>query len=150
MTEEDIIHEAEERFKRRKNLIISGAPEQTAGTVEERREKDEEYIEDMAKEMGMERFEPENVSRIGAIRNSKPRLIRFKCSDPREKYTLLRESKKLKNVPKFQGVYVNPDLTAAQRKRDVELRRELRARREAGEKVKISQGRIVTIEQNFQ
>ena len=56
----------------------------------------------------------------------------------------------MKNIPKFQGVYVNPDLTAAQRKRDVELRRELRARREAGEKVKISQGRIVTIEQNFQ
>jgi len=150
MTEEDMIHEAEDRFRRRKYLIVSGVQEQTTGTVDERREKDEEYIKDIAKEMGIDDFEPEEVFRIGIIRNSKPRLIRFKCSEIKEKYSFLRESRMLRNVPRFQGVYINPDLTAAQRKRDAELRKELKARREAGEKVKIRQGRIVTIEQNFQ
>ena len=54
-------------------------------------------------------------------------------------YSILRESKKLSRSPEFKGVYIKLDQTAAQRKRGAELRKELKTRREMGERVRIRQ-----------
>ena len=140
---EDTVHEAQERQKRRKYLIVSGLPEPTTESPDERTEKDKETIESIAEELGVDDVDPECVSRIGRMDPSKPRLLRFKCSGMESKMDLLRNSRKLRDCPKFQKVFVNPDLTAMQRKLNASLRAELKARRDAGEKVMIRRGRVV-------
>ena len=110
--------------------------------------KDIGYAVSLLNEIGIEYSYPEIVSRIGSIRSSKPRLIRVKCSDLNEKGRILRESRNLRNLPDFQGIFINPDQTVVQRKRGAELRRELKSRREAGEDVRIRHGRVVTLDQD--
>ena len=141
--DEETIREAEERTRRRKYLIVSGAQESGTGTLEERKQHDRELVKDLFREIGVHDFHPEGIHRIGPIQSAKPRLLRFKCSDQEERSECLRKSKLLRNSPKFAGVYVNPDYTKAQRTKNIELRKELKARRNAGEKVVIRHGCII-------
>ena len=92
----------------------------------------------------MDDLYPEEVSRIGRISDTRPRLLRFKCSSTKEKAEVLRLSKKLRSTQDYYNkVFVNPDLTLLQRKRDKQLRDEVKRRREEGEEVYIRRGRIV-------
>lgn len=50
---EEVIKEAEERYKRRKHFIISGVAEHESWTVEGRRNKDTEIVERIAGELGI-------------------------------------------------------------------------------------------------
>lgn len=142
---ENIIQESQERWKRRKYVIVSGLQEQSSGSLRDRLEKDKEMIESLANELGVDDLEPVNMTRIGRVDPSKPRLLRFKCSSQETKRDLLRNSKKLKNCPRFQKVFVNPDLTAIQRRKDADLKAELKFRRDAGEQVTIRRGRVVNV-----
>jgi len=145
---DELIQETEERLKRRKYLIVSGVAEQASGTVEERKQKDTEFIKVMSQSIGVNDFSPEEVCRVGKISLNRPRLLRFKCSTQEEKQTLLRESRKLKKIPSLSGVFINPDQTLTQRKRSLEIRKELRARREAGENVVVRNGSVVNMAQS--
>lgn len=148
LSAEDMIYEAEERFKRRKFLIISGAQERCDGSVEERKKHDEEYIAELCNQIGIKDFKPEETFRIGPIRDSKKRLLRFKCSNEKDKRTILQRSRNLRNFPKFEGVFINPDLTRNQRRKNAELRQELRMRRNAGENVAIRRGCVINLDQD--
>lgn len=77
---EEFYREVEEKHRRRKFLIISGLPEKDSGTIEEKREADEEAIENIANAIGVRGLEPEEVSGIGRINETRPRLLRFTCS----------------------------------------------------------------------
>ena len=71
--------------------------------------------------------------RIGPTRaDGKPRLLRVTFRDLNMKREVLGKAKLLK-MGKFSRVYINPDLTANQRKVDFELRTELKARKGKGE-----------------
>lgn len=149
----DFCHEAYLRYVKRKSLVISGVPEQTTGTVSERNEKDECAVVDLVAELGIEDFQPEEVSRIGRIDHAKSRLLRIKCRNTSEKIEILKHSKKLRNSQQFRKVFINSDLTAIQRKISKDSREELKLRREAGENVIIRRGRVVTTDikaQDFQ
>lgn len=151
-TLEDEYEEVYQRFLRRKYLIVSGIPEQTTGSVDEREEDDEEAIESMARAIGVPRVSPVDVRRIGRINQGRPRLLRFKCSNISVRKSLLRSSKDLKKHQEYVNTYINPDQTMLQRKRSKELRTELKRRRDAGEEVLIQRGKIITKSdlQNFQ
>lgn len=145
---EEICNETTERWKKRKYLIVSGIAEHSSGDVEERREKDAKMISLLAQEMGVEVLEPEEVSRIGRVNPAKPRLLRFKCEDSDARRQMLRNSKNLRKSERFQGTYINPDLTKNQRIRSAELRKEVKKRRESGENVGIRRGQIVDLTEN--
>ena len=148
---EDACHESEERWRRRDFLIVSGMSEHSSGSVEERNAKDRAFAVEMARELGMADFNPEQVARIGRVAGARPRLLRIKCQNINVKLSLLRQSKKLRDSTRFRNVYINPDLTNQQRAKSAELRSELKRRRENGEKVIIRGGRIVDVSsgQNF-
>ena len=151
---DDICTETTERWRKRKYLIVSGIPEHSLGNVEERREKDKDALEHLAKEMGVEDLDldSEEVSRVGRLDSNRPRLLRFRCEDAGTRRQLLRNSKDLRKSSSFQSVYINPDLTHFQRTRNAELRNEVRRRRNDGKNVGIRRGRIVDLTQtpNFQ
>ena len=97
----------------------------------------------MARFVGIADFKPKEVTRIGRISDSRPRLVRFKCNDMKEKTNLLRLSKKLIGKSLYKNVFVNPDRTPKQRVKYNLLREELRSRRELGEDVMIHRGRVI-------
>ena len=141
---EDMMQEAEERYKRRKYLIVSGIPEASTGNIEERAQADVNCIKRMADHLQVQDFdEPTECSRIGKIDSAKPRLLRFKCQTMETKKEFLKKAKKLRSSNDYQHVYINADATYFQRKRGRELRAEMKRRREAGEKVMIRRGHII-------
>ena len=143
METEEILNEVEDRHAKRKFLIISGLPECKTGSPSERRFQDAETISELIADIGIDQFVPEKVARIGPLNQGKPRLLRFKCSDTSEKFSILRHAKNLRNNVKFPNIYINPDLTYIQRQRNKALREELKRRREAGENVRIRRGVVV-------
>ena len=100
-------------------------------------------LKSLAQRIGLADFKPQSVTRLGKIVHSRPRLLRFKCANMQEKITLLKGSKNLRNDGQFKKVFVNPDLTECQRKRDKSLREQLKSRRDRGEDVVIYRGEIV-------
>lgn len=141
---EDVYEEVYQRFMRRKYLIISGIPEQTMGSIEEREEAEEEAIETMGHAIGVRNIDPDDVRRIGKINNQgRPRLLRFKCSSISTRNSLLRSSRDLKKHQQYVNTYINPDQTLLQRKLSKQLRTELKKRRDEGEDVVIRRGKII-------
>lgn len=141
---EDVYEEVYQRFMRRKYIIVSGIPEQTTGSVDEREEADEEAIESMGRAIGVPKVNPADVRRIGKINQGRPRLLRFKCSNISIRNSLLRSSRDLRRHQQYANTYINPDQTLLQRKRSKKLRMELERRRDAGEDVFVRRGKIIT------
>ena len=150
---EDVLREAEDRYSRRKFLIVSGLNEPQTGTLTERQEEDAKSLAEMASKLGVDPVSVRSYGRVGRPNKEKPRLLRFKCTDMSQKFSILRSSKELKTNASYRNVYINPDFTRLQRVRNAELRKELRRRRDAGENVCIRHGMIVEIvnsDSNFQ
>ena len=108
---EDVYHEAEERYKRRKYLVVSGLQEPCSGSPEGRRLEDQKNIETLAHVVGVKNLQIRDIVRIGSMSQRRPRLVRFKCSSIDTKISLLRASRNLKRHVEFEKVFINPDLT---------------------------------------
>lgn len=147
-----IIRESQERHRRRKYLIVTGLPDNSTGDVEERRIRDETAIRDLCNELGLDEIRLDEIRRIGRIDDTRPRLLRVKCKDFESKMTILKKSKSLRSIHKYQNVFINPDRTFLEREQLKQLRSELRSRREAGEEVMIRHGQVIDIskEKDFQ
>ena len=146
-TADDLLQETMQRLTRRKYLIVSGLPEHASGNPQERKEKDSEAIAQIASKLGINDLQPSEVSRIGRIGHSKPRLLRFKCDSIETKMALLNKSKDLRRFPTLKSIYTNPDLTRNQGETNRTLRQELKKRKEACEDVIIRRGRVISIEE---
>ena len=83
-------------------------------------------------------------NRIGKPRRDGYRLLRVKFSTNSKKRECLQKSKCLRNKSQYVNVFIKPDLTPSQQKKDWELRMELKARRANNENVMISRGKIQT------
>ena len=105
--EEDIemmCREAEERIKRRKYVIVSGVSENHVGSLAERVAVDTNTVKRIAHKLGMVDFEPKEISRVGKMNNSRPRLLRFKCSHIHEKAApKIIDNIKIVNSAKFSS-----------------------------------------------
>jgi hypothetical protein len=130
--------EAMERDKRRKNLVLMGIPEQDEGNTEE-------YV----KELLMEITKEEDVvftvlGRIGKEQATKARPVRIVIEEADVKRSILKRASSLKEVKKFERVYVCPDLTRKQQEEDKKLREKVKEYRGQGMLgVKIVKGEVV-------
>lgn len=136
--------ELQQRLKRRRNLIISGVPEHDDGSVQERQERDKEFVESLLQRLKMD---PGNcreiyVSRIGKIRSTSSRLIRVVFTQDESASQVLQSAKSLRLYDEYKNVFINPDRTPSQQQHFSELRRELKARKEKGEDVVIFRGKV--------
>ena len=139
---EEMMKEVELRLSKRNNIIISGLPEATTGTLEERKREDMKKVGEILKELNVEGCEIENSFRIG--RNlQRQRLICVKMKEFRTKSEILRKAKLLRNSRDFKHCYINPDRTFAQRRMDKELRDALKNRIKEGFDVVIKGGRVI-------
>ena len=139
-----IFDEMEERDRRKTNLILSGLPERSDGSVEERKKWDAEKVKSLFNSLsGLHHGTLASTFRIGKINSGKPRLLRVVCRDVDTKRALLQKAKDLRNMSDYKHVFINPDLTPVQQKADKLLREELKRRRASGEDVIIRRGKIV-------
>ena len=64
----------------------------------------------------------------------------------KKKWSLISKARTISQTKDgLQNIYVNPDLTKTERNNQYMLRQEVRARRQHGEKVKISKGKVIQI-----
>ena len=88
---EDMMQEAEERYKRRKYLIVSGVPEPSTCNVEERTEADETYIKRIADHLRVNDFDELTVLTSREDRLSKTSTSLFQMRDDRDKERISQE-----------------------------------------------------------
>ena len=85
------------------------------------------------------------IEKAEKIQTAKGNLVKVKLKNRQAKRTVLANARKLKDDDTYQDVYLKPDLTFEQRKRDASLRGELKLRKESGEKnLIIVRGKIVS------
>ena len=137
--------------KRRLNVIVYGIPEPSQEiedaegelrptTGPERKKADTEKLVSIGADIEGVRLaaeEVESIFRLGAVRNDrKPRPLCVRLNSGETRRRLLSNAKSLKNSATewHKKVFVNPDLTPAQRDKDRAARDELKRRKESGEK----------------
>ena len=140
------------RWRKRKSVMVLGIPEASSGSVEDRKIADKSMIEKLANALDIPDLAPEEITRIGKIDSSKPRLIRFKCKSDKKRSLLFSKARLLKRTSDFSAVYIFPDQTRIQRQLGKTLQKELSLRKQSGENVMIKNGRVIErdlVEQNF-
>jgi hypothetical protein len=140
----DLYDEMYQRMRRSKNIIISGVPEHLNGDVKERQNKDLEFVHNLLQVLKVNPSYSEKVTRIGKIKNNSNRLIRVNLDDNEITSEILKNAKSLRSLKEFKDVFVNPDRTPLQQQQFVDLRRQLKARRELGEDVVIFGNKVVS------
>ena len=111
---EDIFNEMEQRYYRRKNVIMVGIPEVNEGSVTDRHAKDWKFVHDVCQKLEVQNAKIKHVQRIGQKYNNRPRLLKVTCS-LETRGELLRKSIQLRNKnPPFNGIYINIDRTRMQ------------------------------------
>lgn len=126
----ELFLEVEDRHRRRDYLIVSGLPESSKGSVEERLESDKTALSELCCSLDLSDINPLGLKKIGRINPNRPRLLRFKCRDLESRTALLRRCQCLRNSNKLSNTYINPDLTPLQRLQNRALRTELQRRKQ--------------------
>ena len=144
-TKTSLLDDLSDQYRRRRNLIISGVPEPSGGSADERKHSDVGKVTDIFEAISVnDNVSVVHVHRIGRIMEGRNRLLRVVLRDEDSKYLVLKEARQLRNTPSFQKVFVNPDLTQTQRREGKRLREELKRRKDAGEDVILRRNRIVS------
>ena len=134
------IRENNDRKGRECNLVVSG--------IDEEKEA-EEAIPSILSALGVT-VEVEAIRRMGRDKEEgKTRLVWVQLSSKSQRNSVLEKAKKLKQIDEWKTVYINKDMTEAERKQAYQLRKALRDRRdkereEGGSRVfVIHRGRII-------
>lgn len=145
---ESAMYEFQQRYEKRRNIVISGLPEHEVTSASDCQEIDSGAVQDIFREMGLDNIKIREVCRLGRTIPGRSRLLKVKCADTVSRNEVLRKSYVLRNSEKYKKVYINKDLTIAEQRRNKQLRDELNRRRGDGELVVIRKGKIVNIEEN--
>ena len=145
----EILNELHERESRKNNVMIFGAKEQDGTSSMDVRENDRKYLTSLTKTLGMSQCKFHTFFRLGSLknRNFHPRPLKLCFESHLERDEFLRAATVLRKRDSdalFGGVFIKPDLSPSEQETEKKLRRELRLRREEGERVVIRRGRIVS------
>jgi len=120
-----VANENKDRMKRDKNLIVFGIPSSTKSEPNEKQLDDEKKIKELLTKV---KINSENVVKCFRLRSkdpNKPPPIIVETTDTVTRNNIIKAARR-----KFEGIYVNPDLTEAQRRQDRQLRDELKNKNE--------------------
>ena len=147
----DFLSEMRDQEVRRKNLMIFGASESLSASSGDVRENDKHCLSLLSATLDLPMSNIRSFFRLGSRRhgnNSRPRPIKvvFETELGRDDFLHAAQSlRKHDTGGSFRGVFVKPDLSPREQEIDKNLRDELRARKERGERVIIRRGKIVPV-----
>lgn len=131
------VREASEQMQRETNVIAKGIEEGEEG-------KDQETVEEILKAMDMEQTEIVKMERIGTKQEGKKRPIKISLKSKKVVLDVLKNKIKLQNQNKTKLIFIEKDLTRKEREISWKLRKELKEKREKGERCYIIDGEIVS------
>lgn len=131
-----VVHELADREQRRKNLIVFNMPESVQGTNESKKRVDEQSVRSLISNLVPEDLSQAriNVVRIGNRGDNKIRPLKVVLPSETIVANILRNSKKLHDLPQYDRVAVSSDRTPMQRQQYNLLKRELDQRVASGER----------------
>lgn len=140
-----VLEELNDQHRRSRNLIISGVPELATGSAEDRKEADTNTVKRILDELvECDDDVVVHAHRVGKITNGRNRILRVVLRDEYSEYRVLKIARQLKTSKSFKDIFINPDLTLAQRQEGKRLRNEFKRRKDLGEDVRIRYGRVVS------
>ena len=135
---ENIYTEIEQRELRRDNVIIFGLPEKCNYSLDERKANDHQEVCALFDEIDIEKGDITDIHRIGRLLAGRSRPLKVRLT----KLEIFRKSKLLRGTTRFSRVFISSDKTKLQQEEWSNLRKQLRARQEAGENVVIYKGEV--------
>ena len=120
------LEDKEEREKRADNLIVVGLSESQEKDQSTALEEDEKKIREMlSKIVDIKEGDIQEPARLGAKRTYRPRVLRIKLKDQEMKKEILKNAYKInpKGTNVKSKVFINNDLTPAEREEDREMRK---------------------------
>jgi hypothetical protein len=119
-----VYREINKTTKIKANLIVSGLPAATGGTEDEKKADDKSRVDALVTALAEDPYIVENHKRINTSNNDKPSLIIIEFKDPVHAIQALKGAKNLRSIDKYNGVYVNKDMTQTERIIEKRLRDE--------------------------
>lgn len=143
-----IIEEVIQRVQRQQNLMISGLPETSVGSLEERDASDRRAMTEVIGAVGL-RHDAHSfrLTRVGKPRSNRPRLLKVECQNPGIKNEILQRAKVLRKSSNFKNVYINEDRTIQQQNEWRQIRQKLKQRKDLGDDVVIYRNKIMLREE---
>jgi hypothetical protein len=122
-TEAEVHREIKESKIIETNMIVSGIPEASNGSEEEKAAHDKTSVEALLTALETPLYEMKRFKRV-KTNNEKPNLILIEFGEAVTLPSALRKAKNLRTNDKFKGVYVNKDMTRTERIIEKRLRDE--------------------------
>lgn len=132
-----------EKERRKKNLIMFNLKESVKSDPNERYKEDERMCHELFSKLGIVDLEIEIVVRLGKRILDRARPLLVKLNQVNDIRSIMQAKSKLKQLDGFGNVYIERDLTKAEREENKTLRRELYKRRDEGKAWFIIRGRKV-------
>ena len=115
------INEQKDREKRKKNIIVYGLPVSKKETLNDQLEEDKIEIHKLFSEINVEVI-PVFQRRLKTKAVGKPGPVLVVLNEISERNPILSKAKLLRDKANYKNVFISPDLTAAERMEDYELR----------------------------
>jgi len=142
-----ILSEQHEKERRQLNLIVHNIEESSSESPQSRKQEDITKVTSVLKDHLKIKCSINNAIRIGKkISGEKPRLLKITVSAIEDKKSILKNKVHLRNEsnpPQVKKIFITPDLTPVEQKRNKKLREELANLNKDGRKFIIKNGRIV-------
>lgn len=123
----NVVHEVQERLHRSKNLLVFNAPDKHDESVD----NTVQIVNDILQTMNLQ-LTVVKTKRLGNF-HCKPRPILVELSSWNDVTMVLKAKSCLRNVDRWRGVWIGPDMTTIQREHINSLRNELLHKLKLGE-----------------
>lgn len=131
--------EEEDKYRRRVNVIIHGMSEPKSPDVQKRKQEDADKLQLLLHKLSCDDVSVEEFVRLGAPptgEDKKSRSVRVTFSSEETRNRVLKRSKNLRNMEELEWtrVFIHQDFTPKERELRKELLKQLKHRKENGEK----------------
>jgi len=142
-----ILSEQHEKERRQLNLIVHNIEESSSESPQSRKQEDIAKVTSLLKDHLKIKCSITNAIRLGKrTSDEKPRLLKIMVSSIDDKRSILKNKVQLRNEsnpPQVKRIFITPDLTPLEQKKNKRLREELANLNKDGRKFIIKNGRIV-------
>ena len=126
----DVKSEMREMEDRSVNVVLYGVEESKEGDTEKRKEHDEKKVREMAEVVGVELKGEVQVKFRAGKKNegeeARPRPMIVKIPDEETREGLFKNARKMSQAPEWRRVFIQRDMTWAQREEGKKAERELK------------------------
>jgi hypothetical protein len=128
----DKMREEDDKKRRSNKLVVFGIAE-AEGSSKEREDHDINKMKDILQTLKINE-EVVAVNRLGKKNGNIKRPLLVTVHEEKKKWHIISKSKDLRGSATWEGVFISPDLTVAERKAETELRKSLKEKRDQSSK----------------